>query len=62
MNKDELFKNPRDPIANFDFGQETAAVFDDMLERSVPFYAEIQRMMGEIAAVSWPKSKTAMES
>jgi tRNA (cmo5U34)-methyltransferase len=50
MNKDELFKNPREPIANFDFGQETAAVFDDMLERSVPFYAEIQRMMGEIAA------------
>ncbi len=50
MSKDELFKNPQDFIAVFDFGQETAAVFDDMLERSVPFYAEIQRMMGEIAA------------
>jgi tRNA (cmo5U34)-methyltransferase len=50
MSKDELFKNPQDSIAVFDFGQETAAVFDDMLERSVPFYAEIQRMMGEIAA------------
>jgi tRNA (cmo5U34)-methyltransferase len=50
MNKDQIFKDKRDWIENFNFGQETAAVFDDMLDRSVPFYAEIQRMMGEIAA------------
>lgn len=35
---------------NFDFGTETAKVFDDMLERSVPLYAELQRMIGEIAS------------
>ena len=29
---------------------ETARVFDDMLNRSVPFYEETQRMMGEIIA------------
>ena len=29
---------------------ETAAVFDDMLDRSVPFYGEIQRMIGELAS------------
>jgi tRNA (cmo5U34)-methyltransferase len=50
MNKDEIFKEPRDLIENFNFGKETAAVFDDMLDRSVPFYSEVQRMMGEIAA------------
>lgn len=49
MSKDDIFKAPRPLIANFDFGEETARVFDDMLDRSVPFYAEIQRMMGEIA-------------
>ena len=36
-------------MADFDFGPQTAAVFDDMLERSVPFYREIQRMMVELA-------------
>jgi tRNA (cmo5U34)-methyltransferase len=50
MNKDDIFKEKRDLIENFHFGKETAAVFDDMLDRSVPFYAEVQRMMGEIAA------------
>ena len=29
---------------DFDFGEDTAKVFDDMLDRSVPFYAETQRM------------------
>jgi tRNA (cmo5U34)-methyltransferase len=48
--KDSLFAEKRDEIKDFDFGKETAAVFDDMLLRSVPFYAEIQRMTGEIAA------------
>jgi tRNA (cmo5U34)-methyltransferase len=50
MLKDDLFKNQRDLIGDFNFGQETAEVFDDMLDRSVPFYAEIQRMIGELAA------------
>lgn len=47
--KDEKFKEPLPLIHDFDFGSETARVFDDMLDRSVPFYSEIQRMMGEIA-------------
>lgn len=37
-------------IQNFNFGAETANVFDDMLDRSVPFYQEIQRMIGELCA------------
>lgn len=47
---DRLFAAARSRLKDFDFGVETAAVFDDMLERSVPFYSEIQRMTGELAA------------
>jgi len=47
--KDQLFLEPR-RIDDFNFGTATAAVFDDMLDRSVPFYGEIQRMLGELAA------------
>jgi len=37
-------------ISDFDFGEATAAVFDDMLERSIPEYRELQRMIGELAS------------
>ena len=47
---DRLFAERRAQIHDFDFGRETAAVFDDMLDRSVPFYGEIQRMIGELAS------------
>jgi tRNA (cmo5U34)-methyltransferase len=43
--------NESELISDFDFGEATAAVFDDMLERSVPEYGELQRMIGELAAV-----------
>jgi tRNA (cmo5U34)-methyltransferase len=48
--KDELFAATRVRNEDFTFGKDTAAVFDDMLDRSVPFYPEIQRMIGELAA------------
>ncbi len=48
--RDQIFAVPAKRIADFDFGQKTAAVFDDMLGRSVPFYAEMQRMIGELTA------------
>jgi len=47
---DTLFRDRRSVLDDFDFGPETAAVFDDMLVRSIPLYPEIQRMIGEIAA------------
>lgn len=49
MAKDRLFTDPSS-TTDFQFGKETATVFDDMVSRSVPFYAEVQRMTGEIAA------------
>src|SRR5262245_6501741 len=50
MARDTLFAHKQETIDDFDFGKETAAVFDDMLIRSVPFYSELQRMMAEIAS------------
>lgn len=47
--KDAIFATPR-RIEDFTFGEETAVVFDDMLVRSVPFYLEVQRMVGELSA------------
>jgi tRNA (cmo5U34)-methyltransferase len=47
--KDDVFKESQ-PIADFAFGEKVAAVFDDMVDRSVPFYREIQRMIAEMAA------------
>jgi len=47
-NKDELFARPQSKH-DFNFGAETAQVFDDMVNRSVPFYGEIQRMVCELA-------------
>ncbi|BBO16338.1 carboxy-S-adenosyl-L-methionine synthase CmoA [Candidatus Brocadia pituitae] len=49
MSKDEIFKENMATIADFNFGEKVVAVFDDMLDRSVPFYREIQRMIVEIA-------------
>jgi len=47
---DNIFAEEKPIIEDFKFGKETASVFDDMVDRSVPFYREIQRMSGEIAA------------
>jgi tRNA (cmo5U34)-methyltransferase len=46
--KDKLYARPRPRIAGFEFGEQTAAVFDDMLARSVPLYDEVQRMVCEL--------------
>ncbi len=46
--RDEIFST-QEKISDFIFDQTVATVFDDMLERSVPFYSEIQRMAVELA-------------
>jgi tRNA (cmo5U34)-methyltransferase len=47
--RDEVFAQRLQRVPDFKFGQDVATVFDDMLLRSVPFYAEMQRMIGELA-------------
>ncbi|MGH8627518.1 MAG: carboxy-S-adenosyl-L-methionine synthase CmoA [Gammaproteobacteria bacterium] len=46
--EDTVYREPR-PVADFEFDEAVASVFDDMLNRSVPFYQEIQRMIAEMA-------------
>lgn len=40
QSKDEVFLKPQ-PAADFKFGEKVASVFDDMLDRWVPFYQEL---------------------
>jgi tRNA (cmo5U34)-methyltransferase len=47
--KDEVFSKQSN-ASDFTFGKEVAGVFDDMVERSVPFYRETQRMVSEMAS------------
>ena len=49
MSKDEIFNTKLESVNDFTFGESVAAVFDDMLNRSVPFYQEVQRMTVELA-------------
>jgi len=54
--RDTVFDRPRE-AEDFAFGEEVVAVFDDMVNRSVPFYGEIQRMLAELAR-GWAKPGT----
>ena len=49
MNEDKLYACPR-LTTPFAFDEEVAGVFDDMLLRSVPFYAETVRRQAQLAA------------
>ncbi|MBI3706325.1 MAG: carboxy-S-adenosyl-L-methionine synthase CmoA [Proteobacteria bacterium] len=48
--KDQVFAKQKPLVTDFEFGKETAGVFDDMVDRSVPFYQEMQRMTCELVA------------
>ncbi|MGZ8518231.1 MAG: carboxy-S-adenosyl-L-methionine synthase CmoA [Chitinophagaceae bacterium] len=50
MEKDEVFRNSIQKPSDFRFSSKVAGVFDDMVNRSVPFYEEMQRMIAELAA------------
>ena len=52
MAKNEVFKGQIKKVGDFKFGANVAGVFDDMVNRSVPFYDEIQRMVAELAATN----------
>ena len=47
--RDKMFADTDQVVGDFDFGEKTVEVFDDMLDRSIPMYWELQRMLGEIA-------------
>ena len=45
--EDKVFNESIKAVPDFKFGENVVRVFDDMVTRSVPFYDEIQRMIGE---------------
>lgn len=50
MERDEVFREKYSKPSDFKFSSKVAGVFDDMVNRSVPFYEEMQRMVAELAA------------
>jgi tRNA (cmo5U34)-methyltransferase len=59
MKADQLFKDKIERSSDFKFDANVVNVFDDMVVRSVPFYLEFQRMIGEIA-LDFAKPDTAV--
>jgi len=53
VSSDDLFARTARRQGDFVFDESVAAVFDDMLERSVPFYVEQQAMIAELARRHW---------
>ncbi len=49
MPQDNLYSKPQSAIQPFVFDQEVANVFDDMIQRSVPNYLEMQRSVSQLA-------------
>jgi tRNA (cmo5U34)-methyltransferase len=61
MNRDEVFANTAARACDFEFNQEVAAVFDDMLVRSIPFYVEQHHLILEIAERFWEKGRVVYD-
>lgn len=58
MKKDDIFVNSSRKVGDFAFDDAVAEVFPDMIFRSVPGYASILAMIGELAAkYAQPNSK-----
>lgn len=53
--KDEIFKAPSKHIEDFEFNRDVVEVFDDMANRSVPYYQEVQKLIASLA-ILWHKS------
>lgn len=48
MGKDQIYAEPIEALAPFEFNQQVATVFDDMLVRSVPLYRECLRRQAQL--------------
>jgi tRNA (cmo5U34)-methyltransferase len=53
MKRDRIFRGTAGQVKGFEFNDEVAEVFDDMIRRSVPFYLEQQAMIKEIGKKFW---------
>jgi tRNA (cmo5U34)-methyltransferase len=61
VKKDELFLDGDKRAGDFEFDADVAEVFDDMLERSIPYYREQQSMVGDLARKHWVPETTVYD-
>src|SRR5262249_6870172 len=57
--RDVLFQE-NSAARDFTFDQKVAAVFDDMVSRSVPFYGELQTMLADLSLQFLPEQDGAV--
>lgn len=50
MSRDTIYNAPQEEIAPFEFNSAVAAVFDDMADRSIPWYRQVEEMSASLAA------------
>jgi tRNA (cmo5U34)-methyltransferase len=53
VKKDQVFVDSGKRVSDFEFNAEVAEAFDDMLERSIPFYQEQQSMICSLCRKLW---------
>jgi len=53
IGRDQVFRAAAARVMDFEFSEEVAQVFDDMLVRSIPMYLEQQEMIQELASKFW---------
>ncbi len=56
---DEIFKKPIEK--QFEFDEKIASVFDDMLERSIPFYREVVSLICSVVALHVEENSTVID-
>lgn len=55
--RDEVFKSKLTQIADFEFNEAVASVFDDMVERSIPNYEEIHKIIADMCRRAYKGGK-----
>jgi len=61
VKKDDVFLQSSIPASGFEFNDDVAAVFDDMLERSIPFYSEQQNIIRNLVKRMWIPETTVYD-
>ena len=61
MTKDKFFKNKQDHVMPFEFNEDVAMVFDDMVSRSVPFYNEVHSIILDVIDRTYSGSGTIVD-
>jgi len=58
MEKDKIFQEDPQKWGGFQFDEKVTRVFDDMLNRSIPQYQELQQMIMDLVDIFYQKNST----